>query len=54
METRWQQGLSDARDTLQASPWLAPMPRDLGVRVFDVTHDSISLRAEADARFGIG
>jgi NTE family protein len=54
METRWQQGLSDARDTLQASPWLAPMPRELGVRVFDVTHDSISLRAEADARFGIG
>ena len=39
METRWQQGLSDARATLQASPWLAPMPRELGVRVFDVMHD---------------
>jgi len=24
---------------LQASPWLAPMPRELGVRVFDVMHD---------------
>jgi NTE family protein len=36
METRWQQGLSDARNTLQASPWLAPMPRELGVRVFDI------------------
>jgi NTE family protein len=39
MEARWQQGLSDACRTLQASPWLAPMPRELGVRVFDVMHD---------------
>ena len=39
MEARWQQGLSDACCTLQASPWLAPMPRELGVRVFDVMHD---------------
>jgi NTE family protein len=39
MEARWQQGFSDARSNLQASPWLAPMPRDLGVRVFDVIHD---------------
>jgi NTE family protein len=39
MEARWQQGLSDARATLHASPWLAPMPRELGVRVFDVIHD---------------
>ncbi|MGC2076926.1 MAG: DUF3734 domain-containing protein [Xanthobacteraceae bacterium] len=39
METRWQQGLSDARTTLHASPWLAPMPKELGVRVFDVIHD---------------
>ena len=39
MEARWQQGRSDARSTLQASPWLAPMPRELGVRVFDVMHD---------------
>jgi NTE family protein len=42
METRWQRGLSDARNTLQASPWLAPMPRELGVRVFDITHDPIA------------
>ena len=39
MEARWQQGLSDARSTLHASPWIAPMPRDIGVRVFDVIHD---------------
>jgi NTE family protein len=39
MEARWQQGLSDARTTLHASPWLAPMPNDRGVRVFDVMHD---------------
>jgi NTE family protein len=34
MEARWRQGLSDARSTLQASPWLAPKPREIGVRVF--------------------
>jgi len=39
MELRWRQGLADARTTLQASPWLAPMPSELGVRVFDVIHD---------------
>ena len=39
MEARWQQGFSDARSNLHASPWLAPMPRELGVRVFDVIHD---------------
>jgi NTE family protein len=38
MEARWQQ-LSDARTTLHASPWLAPMPTELGVRVFDVIHE---------------
>ncbi len=42
MEARWQQGLSDARSTLHASPWLAPMPRELGVRVFDVMHDILA------------
>jgi NTE family protein len=36
METRWAQGLSDARTTLTASPWLAPMPPELGARTFDV------------------
>ena len=42
MEARWQQGFSDARSTLHASPWLAPMPRDIGVRVFDVIHDMLA------------
>ena len=36
MEARWQRGLSDARTVLAASPWLAPMPKELGVRVFDL------------------
>jgi NTE family protein len=35
MEQRWRQGMSDARTVLAASPWLAPMPKELGVRVFD-------------------
>ena len=39
MEARWQQGFSDACTTLHASPWLAPMPSELGVRVFDVIHE---------------
>ncbi|MGB6448253.1 MAG: DUF3734 domain-containing protein, partial [Xanthobacteraceae bacterium] len=39
MEARWERGFSDARTTLRASPWLAPMPKDMGVRVFDVMHD---------------
>jgi NTE family protein len=42
MDERWEQGLSDARTTLQASPWLAPMPPDLGVRVFDVMHEILA------------
>src|SRR5262249_6836261 len=28
MEKRWQQGISDARAALHASPWLAPMPKE--------------------------
>ena len=35
MEERWQQGTSDARTVLHTSPWLAPAPKELGVRVFD-------------------
>jgi NTE family protein len=42
MELRWQQGLADARRTLQASPWLAPTPNELGVRVFDVMHEILT------------
>ena len=47
MEARWQKGLSDARNTLHASPWLAPMPTELGVRVFDVIHDILIGRHKA-------
>ena len=47
MELRWQQGLSDARTTLDASPWLAPMPHDIGVRVFDVMHEILSGKRNA-------
>jgi len=36
MERRWRQGVADAQAVLRASPWLAPMPKDLGVRVFDM------------------
>ena len=36
MEKRWQRGFSDGRIALHASPWLAPMPKELGVRVFEV------------------
>jgi NTE family protein len=39
MQARWQQGRADAETTLCAAPWLAPMPREVGVRVFDVMHD---------------
>jgi NTE family protein len=39
MNARWAQGYSDARTTLLASPWLAPMPKEVGVRVFDVMHE---------------
>jgi NTE family protein len=47
MAARWKQGLSDVLIALQASPWLAPMPKELGVRVFDVMHDILTGRSEA-------
>ena len=37
MLARWAQGVADARTTLLASPWLAPMPPEVGARTFDVT-----------------
>ncbi|SHN69721.1 DUF3734 domain-containing protein [Bradyrhizobium erythrophlei] len=40
MKARWAQGLADARATLLASPWLAPMPPEIGARTFDVLRDS--------------
>jgi NTE family protein len=36
MRTRWNEGLCDARTALLASPWLAPMPPEVGARTFDV------------------
>ncbi len=36
MRERWAQGLSDATATLMASPWLEPMPKEVGARTFDV------------------
>ncbi|MGE0852608.1 MAG: patatin-like phospholipase family protein [Hyphomicrobiaceae bacterium] len=39
MNARWKQGISDTHTTLSASPWLAPQPPHVGVRVFDVMHD---------------
>ena len=46
MAARWKQGLSDVLIALQASPWLAPMPKELGVRGFDVMHDLLTRRPE--------
>jgi NTE family protein len=36
MEARWAQGYADAMETLVASPWLEPMPAEMGARTFDV------------------
>jgi NTE family protein len=36
---RWAQSLADARTTLLASPWLAPMPPEIGAGTFDVLKD---------------
>src|SRR5262249_47726645 len=47
MLERWQQGARDALTTLRASPWIAPVPPEVGVRTFDVIHD-ILVQALAD------
>jgi NTE family protein len=39
MRARWAQGFADAEATLVASPWLAPMPPEVGARTFDVPLD---------------
>ncbi|WP_232478907.1 DUF3734 domain-containing protein [Roseomonas rosulenta] len=44
MEERWTHGRADAQETLDAAPWLAPMPPEVGARTFDVVGDR--LRAE--------
>ena len=36
MRERWMQGSADATTTLAASPWLVPMPHEVGARTFDV------------------
>jgi NTE family protein len=46
MEKRWQQGASDARTVLHASPWFAPAPKELGVRVFDVLREDSQRRLD--------
>jgi NTE family protein len=47
MNARWEQGISDACATLRAAPWLAPTPKEVGVRVFDVMHDALVGRSDA-------
>src|SRR5260221_458116 len=49
MNARWEQGLSDATTTLCAAPWLAPNPKEVGVRVFDVMHDVLIEKSQAMA-----
>lgn len=41
MNARWEAGRADAQVTLESSPWLAPMPQDEGLRVFDVVHERL-------------
>jgi NTE family protein len=41
MAERWAHGREDAQATLDAAPWLAPMPPELGARTFDVTGDRL-------------
>jgi NTE family protein len=36
MESRWNQGLSDARASLASAPWLEPAPPEVAVRTFDI------------------
>jgi NTE family protein len=45
MEKRWRRGMADAQAVLHAAPWLAPMPKELGVRVFDM-HETFSAERE--------
>ena len=46
LEKRWQEGTADARTVLHASPWRAPAPKELGVRVFDVLRDDSHRRID--------
>jgi NTE family protein len=49
MNARWEQGMLDTLTTLHAAPWLAPTPKEIGVRVFDVMHDVIVAQEQAKA-----
>ena len=39
VEERWGQGLSDARYSIDAAPWLEPFPPGIGGRTFDLLKD---------------
>jgi len=47
MRARWAQGLCDAQATLSASPWLAPMPPEVGARTFDVLREIRAAKASS-------
>jgi NTE family protein len=49
MEERWAQGRADAMATLIASPWLAPMPPEVGARTFDISGERLRAAREPDA-----
>jgi NTE family protein len=49
MEARWARGRADAETTLRASPWLAPMPPELGARTFDVLTEARKATAAGSA-----
>jgi NTE family protein len=49
MLERWAEGLANAKATLDAAPWLAPMPREIGVRTFDVLNDPSGRRRRKPA-----
>jgi hypothetical protein len=54
MRARWAQGLSDAQATLLASPWLAPMPPEVGARTFDVLKNAGVARLTESRKFSKG
>lgn len=47
MVRRWDQGVRDAQQTLDAAPWRAARSPDVGIRVFDVWHDQWQARQRA-------
>lgn len=53
MAARWQQGVSDASTTLEASPWLAAKQQEVGVRVFDVMHDILLNQDSGDDKVSV-